>query len=200
MSVLTIGQTVDIGYGRGRLAPDASASIARIDAQIGRPLDINSAWRDPELQDRMYEAWSAYIDGRGPKPNHGRALPSWSSVHCKGFAIDTDDTALARILNDHGWFRTASDEPWHYEYFEHRDYHRNEPAGGDAVPFPDTGSEYEIMFIANVRNGSFWLCEPGKKAHLLGKGSGARESGIPIINYPDDWAVSQLQKSRPEIS
>jgi len=199
VSVLTIGQTVYIGHGRGRLAPDAAASIARIDAQIGRPLDINSAWRDPELQDRMYEAWIAYIDGRGPKPDHGRALPSWSSVHCKGRAIDTDDQDLGRVLNDHGWLRTASDEPWHYEYFAHRDNHRNAPAGGNATQLPTEESEYEMPWIASVK-GTFWLCEPGKKAHKLGRGSKAREAGLPVIEYPDDWALKQLQQSRPEIS
>lgn len=163
MSTLTMAQTVDIGHGRGRLAPAAARSLSRIDAQLGRPLDVNSAWRDPEQQDRMHEAWVAYLNG-GPRPNHGRALPSWSSVHCKGRAIDTDDTALERILNDHGWFRTASDEPWHYEYFEHRDNHRNEPAGGGVRPFdPITEQEYydmEPLYVRTSPKASVWMINP----------------------------------------
>lgn len=73
--------------------------------------------------------------------------------------------------------------------------------GGAPLPIPPTDEmEYDTMYIANVKGGTFWLCEPGKKAHKLGANSGARASGIPIIDYPDDWAVKQLQGSRPEIS
>lgn len=50
----------------------------------------------------------------------------------------------------------------------------------------------EDMYIANVKNGNFYLVI-GKQAHALGAASGARESGIPIINYVDDWAVKQLK-------
>lgn len=50
----------------------------------------------------------------------------------------------------------------------------------------------EDMYIANVKNGNFYMVI-GKQAHALGAASGARESGIPIINYVDDWAVKQLK-------
>lgn len=60
-------------------------------------------------------------------------------------------------------------------------------------PPPSTETEYPDMFIANVRGGTFYLVINGKAAKL-GKNSGARESGIPILNFPDDWAVTELQK------
>lgn len=56
-----------------------------------------------------------------------------------------------------------------------------------------TGSEYPDMFIAIVRNKD-WYLVVGGKACLLGKASGARESGAPILNFPDEWAVTQLKK------
>lgn len=130
---LTQSGTVDIGHGRGRLAPSAAASLRRVDAALGRALDVNSAWRDPVLQQRMFEAWEAFIAGRGPRPPHGRALPPSRSVHCRGMALDTDDHLVA-VLADHGWFRTASDEPWHFEYDPARDNHIGAPAGVEVTP------------------------------------------------------------------
>lgn len=48
------------------------------------------------------------------------------------------------------------------------------------------------MFIAIVR-GKDWYLVTGGKACLLGAASGARESGAPILTFPDDWSVKQLQ-------
>lgn len=88
----------------------------------------------------------------------------------------------------------------HYEYHpggqdrgvDPRAFYRSEAAaGGSGSPVP-TESEEDDMYIANVKNGNFYLVI-GTKAHALGKGSGARESGIPVINYPDQWAVDKLK-------
>lgn len=66
-------------------------------------------------------------------------------------------------------------------------------SGGSGVVPPGRVEEDEDdMYIANVKNGNFYLVI-GKQAHALGGASGARESGIPVINYPDDWAVKQLK-------
>lgn len=151
MSVLTIRQTVPLGpdaHGRdrGRLADDAAASVFRIDAQLERPLDINSAWRSPATQQAMYLAWRAYVEGRGPKPDHGRALPADQSVHCRGYAIDTDDSRYAALLGAHGWFRTAADESWHFEYDRTRDRHRHDgtPTGNGSTSLPEQSEEDEM--------------------------------------------------------
>lgn len=74
-------------------------------------------------------------------------------------------------------------------------------AGGGGTPLPlPTETEYPEMFIANVRGGSFWLCVAGMKAVLLGAGSDARASGIPILNFPDEWAVTQLKVAWPNVT
>lgn len=133
---------VDIGHGRGRLAPHAAASLRRVDAALGRPLDVNEAWRSPEQADANYAAYQRYLNGGPWAPI---ALPSWASVHCAGEAVDTDDgynSWAIGILNDHGWFTTVYRwvngvwtlvEPWHFEYFIDRDNHRysGAPAGGE---------------------------------------------------------------------
>lgn len=129
---------VDIGYGRGRLAPDAAASLARIDAVMfdawARRLDVNEAWRSPEQADKNYAAYLRSLNGGPWAPI---AFPASQSVHCLGEAIDTDDWALVWLLNDHGWYQTVFRdgklaERWHFEYFPDRDNHRYEtgtPAG-----------------------------------------------------------------------
>lgn len=144
----TLAQTVDIGHGRGRLAPEPAASIARIDAQLDRPADVNSAWRSPTVQQKAYDAWvaySRYLAGGPWAPKAPRALPPSESVHCDGEAADSDDwynAQAAAVWRDNGWRQTArtsnpiTDEPWHGEHFVHLDNHRNDPTGGETPPEP----------------------------------------------------------------
>ena len=92
-------------------------------------------------------------------------------------------------------------EPWHYAVLN---VFSNVPgagvgtgsgsSGGKPAPPPTTPTDEDEddMYIANVKNGNFYLVT-GKQAHALGGNSGARQSGLPIINYPDDWAVKQLK-------
>lgn len=65
-------------------------------------------------------------------------------------------------------------------------------AGGSTRP-PAQEEEEETMYIANVKNGHTFYLVLGKSAHKLASGSGARGSGIPILNYPDDTAVAWLK-------
>ncbi len=81
------------------------------------------------------------------------------------------------------------DEPWHYIDL---DPWAAVPSGGATGALASNESEEDEMYIANVKNGNFYLVI-GTKAHALGAASGARDSGIPIINYVDDWAVSKLK-------
>lgn len=76
------------------------------------------------------------------------------------------------------------DEPWHIIDLE--------PFAAPPKPKPETFEEDDMAYIANVKNGNFY-CITGTKAHKLGAASGARQSGMPIINYADDWAVAQLK-------
>ncbi len=145
MSLLAFADAVDIGGGRGRLAAPAAASLARVDAAFrsafGRAADINEAWRSPEQADKNYRAYVAYLAGRGPWA--ALAYPAATSIHCRGYALDTDDTSTAhmRIWNDHGWFWTVYRngklvERWHLEYFPDRDKFRGASAAGTTTLTP----------------------------------------------------------------
>lgn len=155
MAVLSWFDAVDIGFGRGRLAAPAAASLRRVDSAFGRAVDINEAWRSPEDANSNYAAYLWHLRGGPWAPI---ALPADKSVHCVGFAIDTDDDWAVAILNDHGWYQTVYRwvngryvlvEPWHFEYFPERDNHRHEgiPAGVGGVTFdPSTPIEEDDMF------------------------------------------------------
>jgi hypothetical protein len=140
--MLAFENAVDIGHGRGRLAAEPAASVARIDAQLGRPADINEAWRSPAKADENYAAWLRYQAG-GPWAPY--ALPAKDSVHCDGYAADSDDwyrAGPAQLWRDNGWRQTARypgttrDEIWHGEYFRQLDKFYGQPAGGNATPLP----------------------------------------------------------------
>lgn len=165
---------VDIGLGRGWLAPKPAASLARIDAELirlrGRPADINEAGRSPEQANENRARWLAYeryLKGGPWAPKAPYALGADESVHCKGGAADSDDwydERAAAVWRDHGWRQTArypgnkaKDEPWHGEYFEHLDNHRNDP-----VPTGAKTKEEDAMFptiLINQANpsGTFYL-------------------------------------------
>lgn len=135
--MIGIAGTVPLNGGRGRATLQCAWSIHRIDQQLGRYLDINSAWRDPQEQEQLYNAYRRYLAGTGPWAPI--ALAPEYSVHCDGEAIDTDDNnvAMTRILNANGWFHTVYRngvlvEPWHYEYDYKRDkYFGGSPAGSE---------------------------------------------------------------------
>lgn len=130
---LAYADAVDIGHGRGRLAPEPAASLARVDSAFGRAADINEAWRSPADADENYRKYLAYINGRGPWAPI--ALPAELSVHCVGYAVDTDDTSDddMAVWNENGWYWTVYRagkliERWHLEYFRSRDNRRDAPA------------------------------------------------------------------------
>lgn len=118
---------VSIGYGRGWLDQSAAASVTRIDAELGRPLDVNSAGRTWQEQ---YEAWLRYQAGTGSFALHP---DNPLARHTKGLAVDTDD----RIgwIGSHGWVADVSGEPWHFEYRAWLDQYIGQGAGGGSVPF-----------------------------------------------------------------
>lgn len=137
--LLAWADAVDIGYGRGRLAREAAASLRRVDRAFGRAVDINEAWRSPEQANANYARYQAYLRDPRINPWAPIALPADQSIHCRGYAVDTDDTSDAqiRVWNDHGWYWTVYRngvlvERWHLEYFRDRDNHRNDPAPADA--------------------------------------------------------------------
>lgn len=140
---ISIGATVDIGGGRGRLAPNPAASLRRIDAQLGRLADVNDAWRSPEVADENRRKWLAYQNGTGPAAPY--ALDRWGSIHCRGYAADSDDWyngGAAGVWRRNGWRQTARypdsrDEPWHGEYDESLDEYFTGSAAGGSTPFEE---------------------------------------------------------------
>lgn len=115
------------------LAPDAAASWARITKRRGRAIQCSSSYRDWNTQMKMYLAWQAYVNGTGPKPPHGRAIPPWESMHCQGLAVDSNDQAYLKTCSDYGWSQEvglAANEPWHFEYSRARDKFYGTPTGG----------------------------------------------------------------------
>lgn len=119
---------VDLGHGRGLLEQEAAESIWRIDAQLGYPMVIDSAWRDPVTQAGLrhaWERWDAYQRGVGPvAPWAPFALRPEDSWHCKGLAVDT--RLRGAILDENGWIQTNDDEAWHRDRYPHLDRHLND--------------------------------------------------------------------------
>lgn len=128
----------DLSHGRGWLDAAAAASLRRIDAELGHPLDINEAGRTWAQQDDFYQT---YLRVGWPIA----LSPDAPSIHQLGRAIDTDEQNTP-VLNRHGWFHTVYRngvlvEPWHYEYDAANDQHRNTTP---ATPATRTHQEDEM--------------------------------------------------------
>lgn len=123
-----------------RFTPPAAASFRRAERDLGRRIDVNSTYRDWDLQMSMHLAWEAYVNGRGPHPGHARAVHPKYSKHTSGLALDSDDwtrPGFNEFMADHGWIRVAKDDPTerhHFEYQADRDNHRNDPTPSPAQP------------------------------------------------------------------
>lgn len=152
----------DLGYGTGAwLDLFAARSLWRINAYLGRRLDINEAGRTWAQQNKFRQD---YLNG---VPGAAFALPAGQSIHEQGNAIDTDDRYID-LMADHGWFRTAlaRNEPWHFEYDISRDNHRHEPAdSGVSTPLILDEQEDEDMIICEIDFG-------GNGKHIVGIAKG----------------------------
>src|SRR5690606_41834541 len=93
---------IDLGHGRGWASADAAASIWRLDAALGHPLQITEAGRSAEQANANYAAYQAYLNGTGPWAP--LAFDAAHSVHCWGAAIDTDEGQdHIALMSEHGW-------------------------------------------------------------------------------------------------
>lgn len=141
----------DIGF-----TPDAAASFRRLTARLGRRPDVNSTYRDWDLQMSMYLNWKAYEEGRGPWPGHSRAIHPSLSRHTSGLALDSDDwmtPGFNELAAEYGWIRTAANDPTerhHFEYQSWNDQHRNEPApsGEDEDMTPEQDRRLSALYQA----------------------------------------------------
>lgn len=153
------------------------------------PVNNGGAGRLYALQKYFYDGWRAGKPGFNPADNPDDETQRLAHVRFVALDIDPTPTRVKR-LRAAGLIRPYSYEPWHWELPNVRSYAivRSLPAvGGVTIP----GKE-DSMFIAIVKKKD-WYLVTGGKACLLGSGSGARESGAPILNFVDDWAVKQLK-------
>lgn len=144
---------VDLGYGRGRAERSTAEAIWRIDADLGRPADVNEAWRSPEQANANRARWLAYeryLNGGPWAPKAPYALGAEDSVHCSGEAADSDDwydPAAAIAWRRHGFRQTARypgtarDEPWHGEHRREWELPGAQPAAVTATPIPKEWDE-----------------------------------------------------------
>jgi hypothetical protein len=147
MAFTYTGEQVDLGFGRGWLNRPAANSIRRIDRQIGHALQITEAGRTWVQQNEHYQRYLRYGSPIALNPDA-------PSVHQKGGAIDSNEAQrIVAVLEDHGWRRTVYRwvngkwtlvEPWHFEYFEHLDNHRNEGVD-DMGTIDNTEENYQVL-------------------------------------------------------
>lgn len=140
-----------LSHGRGQLADAAAASLHRVDAHIGHPLQITEAGRPMWLQQQYWDEYQAYLNGGPWAPI--AAFPSDEAPHIRngGEAFDTNERNTP-VLNEHGWFHTVFRdgelvEPWHYEYQWWRDQHRNDPAPAAPSALPETEGDSDMRVI-----------------------------------------------------
>jgi hypothetical protein len=119
----------------------AAASFLRVEAVAGH-VDVNSSYRDWDLQYKLWEAWR---NGSGVL-----ALHPDRSMHCKGLAIDTDDVSLMRSMGDYGWRGTVPDEDWHFDYFPQLDKFYGQVAVEDSRPFDPSKEDDDMAVLITV--------------------------------------------------
>lgn len=120
---------------------DAAASFRRLERDLGRQADVNRTTDSYDLQLGLYNAYQAYLAGKGPwaplalhpdKSNHVYK----PATNTGGTAWDTDDRDAK--LAEHGWIADVPTEPWHRDYIASRDQHRNDPAPASTPTAPAT--------------------------------------------------------------
>lgn len=193
-------QITDLGHGRGWLNAPAAASLRRVDAQIGHPLQITEAGRTPAQQQVHWDRYQRYLNGGPWAPLAARP---GTSPHEFGNAIDTDERLVA-VLAEHGWWRPLASEPWHFVYRAWADKHINDPAPSPVpIPIPEPTQEDEMIFInikgkAGARRGGCYAIMRDNDGNLF-----ARHIGAPLPTAPtaeDERSIAELQASIPGLA
>lgn len=162
--VRSFEECVDLGHGRGRAERSTAEAVWRIDADLGRPADVNEAWRSPEQANANRARWLAFqrfLNGGPWAPWAPYALGAEDSVHCDGEAVDSDDwydPAAAAVWSRHGFRQTARypgttrDEIWHGEHRDEWEDPAARVAVSKATPIPkewdEMASKEEVQVAA----------------------------------------------------
>lgn len=190
---------VDLGFGRGLLEQEAAESIWRMDAQLGYPMPIASAWRDPVEQAQLRADWlryAAYLNGGPIAPWAPYALEPSESWHCKGLAVDTP--LRGAILDENGWIQTNDDEDWHRDRYPEHDQHRGEtPAVPNTERENDTMRAVELAGAADsgiiIQDGCLPSSLPRQVFDALCSSYGLTSAVLPDWKYGtvvrEQWAV-----------
>lgn len=109
--------------GRGQLPADAADSIHRLDADIGRRVQITEAGRTWARQLYLYDGWRQRLPGFNRALHPSNPLANHVLIDGRRGAVDSDEQTGVPWVS-HGWILTAADEAWHREYFPERDTHR----------------------------------------------------------------------------
>lgn len=128
-----------------QFTPEAASAFRRAEAQVrtefGRDIDVNSTYRNWDVQLAMFNAWNRYVMS-GFKaafyPGHSKALHPDDPLafHTKGTALDSDDWVNSRIVDilaENGFIRNrlyVPSERHHFEYLRDRDRNYGQPASG----------------------------------------------------------------------
>lgn len=159
MTPATLAPGVD-GRPRGWLDVAAAASLARVDRDIGHPLQITEAGRTRAQQQAHYDRYIAYLNGGPWAPLAARP---GTSPHEFGNAIDTNERLVA-LLARHGWSRPLPSEPWHFVYNPNSDRHRFDPtpAGEEDMALSEDDKAWMRLMVRQEVAGVLGLTEDDK--------------------------------------
>lgn len=120
-----------------RLRADASLALDRLLAQAeqdGYDTDITDAYRDYETQVRLKAEKGVYAATPGTS-NHGLAMAGDLAYYASSKSFGRWMWANRALALENGWYPPAwthdgqgIEEPWHWEYDDALDQHRNEEA------------------------------------------------------------------------
>lgn len=178
-----------------QFTPDAAAAFrraeARVQAEFGRNIGVNSTYRSWDQQMSMYNAWNAYVNGTGPYPGHSKAIHPMYSRHTGGTALDSSDWGNARIrqiLADNGFIRNqlhVPNEEHHFEYIRSQD--KNYGKEDDLTP-------EESKMLKAIHNRVTKGLTGDRIAHAIWtyqSGVNKRKFGDMLRTLWDDWRVGR---------
>jgi hypothetical protein len=180
--------------GRGWLDAPAAASLARVDAQIGHPLQVTESGRTRAQQQAHWDRYRAFLAGG---PWAALAARPGTSPHEYGNAIDTNER-LVVILHDHGWRRPIASEPWHFVYNYSLDNHRFRPAPASGTSTTSHDPEGDDMPDQDYFDGMFGRVY--RPLEVPGAGYGYPEAILNDVRGYGNGLVARVDASNTGIT